>query len=98
MFGAGVLIGSVLSYFLFQYAAMVERPREVRSVEVVVTACDLAPGDVFEERCAEKRVVAERFVPPDTVLSDQIGLYVGRRLEVALEKGSAVRTVDFQPE
>lgn len=96
VFGTGVLIGSILSYFLFKYASFVEQPRTVENVEVVLTTCALEPGDVFEARCVEKRVVASQFVPPDTVTTSQMGLYVGRPVKVALTPGSAVRTVDFE--
>lgn len=98
VFGAGLFVGCILSVFLFQYASMVEGPRETENLEVVLTTCPLAPGDVLEERCIERRVVAHQFTPPDVLTTDQLGLYVGRPITVALEPGSAVRTVDFRPE
>ena len=98
VFGAGAAIGIVLSILLFQYAAYVEGPREVTKIEVVLTTCDLEPGDTFTEECVEKRAVAEQFIPPDTIESDQLGLYVGEQVTVSLKAGSAVRTVDFASE
>ena len=98
IFGAGASIGVVLSILLFQYADYVEGPRRTTKVEVVLTTCDLKAGDVFEEECVEKRAVAEQFIPPDTIESKQLGLYVGEPVIVDLEKGSAVRTVDFAEE
>lgn len=98
VFGAGFLLGLPIAIGLFQYAASVQEqhPRETHNVEVVLTTCALQPGDVFEERCVEKRVVAEQFVPPGTIAADQVGMWVGRKLAVALDPGSAVRTEDFE--
>ncbi len=98
IFGTGLLVGSLLSILLFKYADFVEGPRSTEKVEVVLTRCDLAPGDVFEEKCVEKRVVAAQHTPPDVVTSDQVGLWVGRTVAVKLNSGSAVRTVDFEEE
>ena len=97
VFGAGVILGTPLSIGLFQYAkmSMENNPRETNNVEVVLTSCELQPGDVFEERCVQKRVIAEHFVPPDTIMADQVGLWLGKKVNVGLEPGSAVRTVDF---
>ena len=97
VFAAGAAIGTPLAIALFQYATNLQQsaPRETNNVEVVLTTCSLKPGDVFEEKCVEKRVVADHFVPPNTIVADEVGLWVGKPLQVALEPGSAVRTVDF---
>lgn len=97
LFAAGASVGCVLSWGLFQYADYVEGPRETTKEEVVMSTCDLSAGDVFEERCIEKRAVPEQFIPPDTVRTDQMGLYIGETLKVDVASGSAVRTVDFEP-
>ena len=96
IFGAGAVVGTFLSILLFQYAAYVDGPRETKKVEVVLTTCDLQKGDVFRPECVEERFVAEQFVPPHTITSDQKGLYVGETLHVGLSPGDAVRTVDFE--
>lgn len=96
VFGSGLLIGSALSVLLFQYADFVEGPRKAEKVEVVLTSCDLAPGDVFEEKCVQKRVVAAQHTPPNVVTADQVGLWTGKTVNVKLKSGSAVRTVDFE--
>ena len=97
MFGAGVAIGTPLAILLFQYAMQVQEttPRETNNVEVVLTKCALQPGDVFVEKCVEKRVVAEQFVPPNAIAADNVASYLDKPIWVALEEGSAVRTVDF---
>ncbi len=96
VFGVGLGIGTLLSILLFQYAAYVEGPRETENVEVILTTCDLKVGQVFEESCVEKRIIAHQFTPPDVVMSDQVGLYVGRKVNVAMKAGDAIRTVDFE--
>lgn len=98
MFGVGAAIGTPLAILLFQYAMDVQEanPRETSNIEVVLTKCALKPGDVFVEDCVEKRVVAEQFVPPNAIASDNIASYLGKPLWVALDEGSAVRTVDFE--
>lgn len=95
MFGAGLLIGCVLSIGLFKYASQVQGAREVQRVDVVVTTCDLRAGDELERSCVESRAVEHQFVPPDSMRSAELTEYLGRRLNVALPMGSAVRTVDF---
>lgn len=100
VFGAGMLLGTPLAIALFSWATSVQesQPREVNNIEVVLTSCDLRPGDLFEERCVERRVVAEQFTPPDVIASDNIASWLGKPVYVELAAGSAVRTVDFQPQ
>ncbi len=99
LFGTGALIGLPLSIALFQYASRVqqEQPREVDNVEVVLTTCALEPGDLFEQRCVEARVVPKQFVPPDAIAFDNIASWVDKPVHVKLAPGHAVRTVDFAP-
>lgn len=98
VFGAGMLLGTPIAIALFYWAASVQesQPRKTNNVEVVLTKCDLQPGDLFEERCIERRVVAEQFVPPDVIPADNIASWVNQPIHVELAAGSAVRTVDFQ--
>ena len=99
VFGAGMLLGLPLAVGLFQYASKVqqETPRETDNVEVVLTKCALQPGDKFDRSCVQRRVVARHFVPPDVIAADNVESWIDRELNVALEEGSAVRTVDFAP-
>lgn len=97
VFGTGVLLGLPLAIGLYQYAAneRENRPRETTNVEVVLTSCALAPGDVFEEKCVERRVIAEHLVPPDVIVADNVASWTGKPIQVELTAGQAVRTVDF---
>lgn len=97
VFGAGVLLGIPLAVGLFQYAMDVQesKPRATNNIEVALTKCALSPGDVFEERCVEPRVIAEQFVPPNAIPVDNIASWTGKQIWVELAEGSAVRTVDF---
>ena len=97
MFGAGVVLGLPLAIGLYQYARGVQegQPRETTNLEVVLTTCALEPGDLFEERCIERRVVAQQFVPPDAVMADNVASWIDKPVHVSLSVGDAVRTVDF---
>lgn len=100
IFGTGALIGTFLSILLFRWAGYVREnePHEAQKLEVILSSCALQPGDIFEEKCVQKRIIEYQFVPPEAVESHQVGLYVGRAVNVAVEPGSAIRTVDFAPE
>ena len=100
IFGTGAMIGTLLSILLFRWSGYVREnePRESEQLEVILSSCQLAPGDIFAESCVQKRVIEYQFVPPDAVQSHELGLFVGRAVNVAIEPGSAVRTVDFEPE
>lgn len=98
IFGAGAMIGTVFAIALFNWAqdndASVVPDRQVR---VVLAACDLAAGDELVAECVEEREVKSRFAPPQTLMAQDLDWHLGRRLEVAVPKGSALRTVDFEP-
>jgi len=97
VYGAGFAVGTVLSVLLFQYADIVEsQPHEVEKLDVVLTRCDVHPGEAFERRCAEVRTVAYQFVPPGALQKKDLSWHIGRTFDVALDAGDVIRTADFR--
>jgi hypothetical protein len=98
IFGAGALIGTVFAIALFQWATTNEvTVIPDREVTVVMSTCDLKAGDTLTADCVEERTVKSRLAPPQTLMAADLDWHVGRKLDVAVPKGSAFRMVDFEP-
>ena len=96
IFGTGVMLGGVMSIYLLRYAAENQESAPLETIHVAISTCDLKAGDLFEERCAEKREVETRLTPPDVLLMKRTPLYVGKELATGVPVGNAFRVVDFR--
>lgn len=95
IFGVGLAIGLMLSMVLLTFAQHRER-EEVEQIEVVLTNCDLAPGDVLEESCVETLTVAYSRLPPKPLRARDLDWHLGKKVVTRLEAGSVLRTPDFE--
>lgn len=98
IFGTGLVIGTIASVILFQFWDSGEPADTAKKVDVVLSTCDIASGEVFEKECAEiRKDVAVHFVPPDILYAKELDWHIGKTLRVDVAKGDAIRTVDFEP-
>lgn len=98
IFGGGAMIGTVFAIALFQWATSNDVSiTPERPIRVVMSTCDLEAGDTVTAECVEEKVVESRFAPPQTLEADDLDWHLGRKVEVDVPKGSAFRTVDFEP-
>jgi hypothetical protein len=96
MYLTGVLLGSGVAWMLVSRRVAEGRTPGVPT-PVVLTACELRPGDALSRACAEVRSVSSRRVPPGVIPVADLDSYWGRTLSAKLVKGSALRVADFSP-
>ena len=74
----------------------IDEPILEEKVDIVVSDCDIERGDTLRAECARIRTeVPSRFVPPQTLEAKDLDWHIGKRLEVDVASGNALRTVDF---
>lgn len=92
----GAAIGTVLSILLFmQWSTKYEKPVE-ETLKIVVSTCDLKPGDELKESCTEIRPVTRRFVPPGSLEVGRLPYALNKKLKVAVPAGNAFRSEDVE--
>jgi len=96
LFGMGASVGTLLSILLFMvWSTKYEKPAE-ETLKIVVSTCDLRPGDDLKESCTEIRSVTRRFVPPGSLEAGRLPYALNKKLNVAVPAGNAFRSEDVE--
>ncbi len=94
MYLTGILLGSGVAWMLVSKRVAEGRTPGVPT-PVVLTACELSPGQILRQPCVEVRTVSSRRVPPGVIPVADLDAYLGRAVHVKLVRGSALRVADF---